>query len=129
MYSHKGNVFLCSYWDHPRWNDVTDGKIRSASKFAGRMLGYPARGIPLNYRNTHSLHTGGKYTLVASGHKDRDIQKRARWAPKSNAVMEYIQQQLSTFSAGVSAKMSTAPHFVNMDGAVVAEDLNGLTRN
>ena len=59
--------------------------------------------------------------------KDREIMKMGRWAPKSHAFMEYIQQQLSTFSAGMSTAMRQAARFTNMEGLVVSEDLRATT--
>jgi hypothetical protein len=43
------------------------------------------------------------------------------------AFMEYIQQQLSTFSAGLADNMSNVARFTNMEGSVVNEDLRGAT--
>ena len=53
--------------------------------------------------------------------------KMGRWAPKSTAFMEYIQQQLSTFSAGMSSAMSRIAIFTNMEGAVNADNLRTAT--
>ena len=49
--------------------------------------------------------------------------KMGRWAPTSKAFMEYIQQQLSTFSAGMAEKMSKVACFTNMEGSVARDDL------
>ena len=53
--------------------------------------------------------------------------KMGRWAPKSTAFMEYIQQQLSTFSVGMATKMSKIDIFTNMEGAENADDLRAAT--
>ena len=53
--------------------------------------------------------------------------KMGRWAPKSTAFMEYIQQQLSTFSIGMSTKMSEIAIFTNMEGTKNADDLRAAT--
>ena len=53
--------------------------------------------------------------------------KMGRWAPKSTSFMEYIQQQLSTFSKGMSTNMSRIQKFTNMEGAVATEDLRAAT--
>ena len=39
-----------------------------------------------------------------------------RWAPKLTLFLEYIQQQLSAFSAGMAEKMSKIQTFTNMEG-------------
>ena len=84
---------------------------------------YPERKIPLQCIDTHSLWSGGICALVLAGFKDREIMKMGWWAPKSQTFMEYIQQQLSTFSAGMSTAMSNVAIFTNMEGSVEHEDL------
>ena len=102
---------------------MTDGNIRYGMKFAGASLKYHERGIPLEIIDTHSLHSGGAYTLDLAGYKDQEITKMGRWALGSHAFMEYIQQQLSTFSAGMSAAMSCIKKFINTEGGVTRENL------
>jgi len=106
---------------------VTDSHIRYAVKFAARMLKYEDRGIPIDRIDTHSLRSGGACALALSGHSDREIMKMGRWAPTSKAFMEYIQQQLSTFSVGMAEKMSTVARFTNMEGLVTRDDLRAST--
>ena len=50
-----------------------------------------------------------------------------RWAPQSSSFLEYIQQQLSTFSVGMSTDMSNIARFTNMEGATTSEDLQAAT--
>lgn len=123
----NGNAFLCSYWDDIGRGDVTDTNIRFAVKFAAKALNYPERGIPLERIDTHSLRSGGACALSLAGYKDREIMKMGRWAPNSTAFMEYIQQQLSTFSAGMASNMSKIARFTNMEGTVTREDLRETT--
>ena len=120
-------AFVCSYWDDVGRGDVTDGAIRYAVKHAARMLDYKDRGIDLDRIDTHSLRLGGACALKMAGYSDTDIKKMGRWAPKSTSFLEYIQQQMSTFSAGMAANMSRIARFTNMEGAVVAEDLRAGT--
>ncbi len=56
--------------------------------------------------DTHSLRSGGACALKLAGYDEVYIRKMGRWAPKSNAFLEYIQSQLSTFSAGMATRMS-----------------------
>ena len=62
-----------------------------------------------------------------AGCKAHQIMKMGRWAPKSTAFMEYIQQQLSTFSVGMSTKMSRIGIFTNMEGTENVDDLRAAT--
>ena len=50
-----------------------------------------------------------------------------RWAPDSTSFMEYIQQQLSTFSEGMATDMSRIAQFTNMEGVTTNEDMRPLT--
>ena len=61
--------------------------------------------------------------LALAGFEDREIIKMDPWAPKSNTFMQYIQQQLSTFSARMSTAMSKVAGFTNVEGSVEKEDL------
>ena len=53
--------------------------------------------------------------------------KMGRWAPRSTAFMEYIQQQLSTFSVDMATNMSKIDVFTNMEGTENAVDLRAST--
>ncbi len=49
------------------------------------------------------------------------------WAPKSNAFLECIQSQLSTFSTRMATNMSKVATFTNMEEPSNTEDLHRLT--
>jgi len=126
-HSKTGNAFLGSYWDDIGLGSVTDNQIRFAVKFAAKALNYEDRGMPIERMDTHSLRSGGACALHLAGYKDTAIQKMGRWAPKSTSFLEYIQQQLSSFSAGMAANMSKIAQFTNMEGNVAREDLRIAT--
>ncbi len=107
--------------------NVTECQISYAVEYAAQALRYPDIGIPLKQVDTHSLRLGGACALKLSGHSDTKIMKVGRWKPNSTSFLEYIQQQLSTFLAGMSTKMSRIAKFTNMEGAVTKEDLRPLT--
>lgn len=127
QHSQRGNEFLCSYWDEVGRGDVTDSNIRFAVKFAAKALDYPSRGIPIERIDTHSLRSGGACALSLAGYRDHEIMKMGRWAPNSTSFMEYIQQQLSTFSAGMARNMSRVAQFTNMEGTVTRDDVRATT--
>ncbi len=77
--------------------------------------------------DTHSLQSGGACALKLAGYNKVHIRKMGRWAPKSNAFLEYIQSQLSTFSAGMATNMSKVETFTNMEGTTNNEDIRSLT--
>ena len=127
QHTRNKNAFICTYFDKAGMGSVTDNQIRFAVKFAAKSLQYDKRGIPINRVDTHSLRSGGACALKLAGHDDVEIRKMGRWAPKSNAFLEYIQQQLSTFSKGMAAGMSRIDTFTNVEGSTLREDLRRQT--
>ena len=99
----------------------------SLTKFSAQMLGYESRGIPIDRIDTHSLRSGGACALKLAGFDEVVIKKMGRWSPDSNSFMEYVQQQLSSFSAGMAARMSQVEVFTNMEGATRREDIRAST--
>ena len=125
-HSKSGNAMICSYWDEMGRADVTDRDISFAVKFAAAMLDYPKRGIPVDRVDTHSLRAGGACAMKLAGYKDSTIIKQGRWSPESTTFLEYIQNQLSTFTEGMARKMSQVKTFTNMEGTSRKEDLRHL---
>ena len=93
---------------------VTDKDIRLAIKTAATALDYPSRGIPIERIDTHSLRGGGANALSLAGYSDTQIQKMGRW--RGETFKEYIREQLSTFSSGMSRSMKKMFGFVNVEG-------------
>ena len=58
---------------------------------------------------THSLRSGEAMATHLAGAPDWTLMAIGRW--RSLGFMVYIQQQISSFSAGFSAKMSRQPWF------------------
>ena len=108
---------MCSVWDAMGGGDITDDMVRFLVEYAAAGLDYPALGAPFDRIDTHSLRSGGACALSIARFKPHEIMKMWRWAPNSLSFMEYIQQQLSTFSAGMSTEMSKITPFTTMEGA------------
>ena len=64
--------------------------------------------------------------MKLAGYKDSTIIKQGRWSPESTTFLEYIQNQLSTFTEGMARKMSKIKTFTNMEGTSRKEDLRHL---
>jgi len=54
-----------------------------------------------------------------SGYSDREIMKMGRW--RSATFMEYISEQLDSFTKGMSTNMRRRFNFVNVEGAVLRD--------
>ena len=123
-----GDTFLSAYWDEKgRRKDVTDANVRQAIKNMGQILHYPTlKGIPIDRLDTHSLRGGGANALSLAGYSDREIQKMGRW--RGATFKEYISDQLSAFSEGMSTAMMTRFNFVNIEGGAWS-DVTATTIN
>ena len=114
------NTFLSTYYINTLRHDITDKDISAALKLAGVALEYPSRrGIPIDRIDTHSLRSGGANALALNGYSDREIQKMGRW--RSATFKEYIREELSCYSAGMSTKMKHKFTFMNIAGGVYTD--------
>ena len=95
---------------------LKDSEVRERLKMAAAKLDYPERGIPIGAIDTHSLRSGGANALHLAGYSDREIQKMGRW--RSDTFKEYIRENLSVFSQGMSTAMKKTFKFVNVHGGV-----------
>jgi len=125
-HSNDGDLGICAFFNGGCQFDVNDNDIRQALKFAAAELDYPERGIPIDRVDTHSLRSGGANALSLAGYADRAIQKMGRW--RSSTFLEYISDQLSAFSKGMSTSMSKVLGFVNIAGGV-SHDVTSIAIN
>ena len=111
------NTLLSAYWENGVRCDVTDQDIRDAVKWAAADLDYPCnRGIPVDRIDTHSLRIGGACALALAGYSDTQIQKMGRW--RGATFKEYIREELSIYSEGMSKSMKKSFGFVNIAAGV-----------
>jgi hypothetical protein len=95
--------------------DVTKEDISKGLKIVATLLHYPeTRGILIEYINTHSLRSGGANASALSGYSNTQIQKMGRW--KGATFKEYIREELTCYSAGMSSNMKQSFKFVNVSG-------------
>ena len=114
-------AFLSAYFESPGTKlDVNDNDIRQALKVAAVAKDYESfRGIPTSRIDTHSLRAGGANALHLSGYSDREIMKMGRW--RSATFMEYISEQLDSFTKGMYTNMRRQFNFVTVEGAVLRD--------
>jgi hypothetical protein len=75
---------------------------------------FDKKGFPPKAVSSHSLRAGGAMAMHLNN-IDRDkIRKQGRWS--SDTFLMYIHEQISTFSAGLSAKMSKSVGWFNIEG-------------
>ena len=117
VHTFDGTTLFCAYWDTVGREDVTDRGMSFHIKFAAAKEGYPRRNIPLDRIDTHLSRACGLCAMKLAGFDEESIRKMVRWMPSSNAFLEYIQQQLSGLSQGMTTKMSNIARYTNMEGS------------
>lgn len=133
----SGKCKLSAYFIDSTRHDVTAEDMSRALKFAAASLDYPSlKRIPVERVDTHSLRSGGANALALAGYSDTQIQKMGRW--RGATFKEYIREELTSFSAGMSTSMKQKFNFVNVaagayhnvtdvTAAVVATDYTAAT--
>ena len=122
------STLLSAYWQDGKRFNVTDQDIREGLKWAAAKLDYPAsRGIPIERIDTHSLRIGGACALALAGFSDTQIQKMGRW--RGATFKEYIREELSIYSEGMSKAMKKKFGFVNIAAGVYHDVTNSCVMN
>jgi len=107
--------FLCTFYHEGKKCDVIGEDISKGLKMAATLLKYPeTRGILIELIDTHSLRCGGANALALSGFSDNQIQKMGCW--QGATFKEYIREQLTCYSEGMTTKMKHNFKFVNVHG-------------
>ena len=84
-------------------------RLRSVVSLIGEhILGFSEKDIGL-----HSIRSGGAMAMFLSGISTIIIQRVGRWS--SEAFLEYIREQVESFTFGVSQKMLNFEHFHNLN--------------
>ena len=100
------------------------GDINKIVKSAVRALHLDKKGFPPEAVSSHSLRAGGAMAMHLNG-IDRDkIRKQGRWS--SDTFLMYIHEQISAFSAGLSARMSLDVGWFNMEGPTLILPPQGI---
>ena len=108
----NNKTWLSAYFVDGKRQDVTAEQMGKSLKFTAGALDYPAaKGIPINRTDTHSLRSGGANTLALAGYLDQEIQKMG----------QYIREEPSVFSEGMSKDMKRKFNFVNITGGTHSE--------
>ena len=77
------------------------------------VIGKEVLGFTKDDVGLHSIRSGGAMAMFLSGVSDIIIQRVGRW--ESTAFMEYIREQVETFTYGVSTKMLKYESFYHLN--------------
>ena len=113
-FTSDGEEFLSAFkTEKGQIHQIIPGDITKMLKAAAVAKEYPeTRGCPIDRIDTHSLRSGGANALSLAGYEEFQIQKMGRW--NSRTFKEYIAEQLSHFTDGMSEAMSKTFNFVNI---------------
>lgn len=115
------DTLLSAYWEDGEKCYLHNQDMSGALKWAVKELDYLGRrGIPVERIDTHSLCVGGACSLALAGYSDTQIQKMGRW--RGATFKEYIREELSVYSEGMSKLMKKCFGFVNVN-ATAFEDV------
>lgn len=116
---------LSTYFVNSSRHYVTQEDMSKHLKLAATMLDYhTTKNIPIDRVDTHSLRSGGANALSLLGYSDRHIMKMGRW--RTATFMEYIREDLSRFSEGMSRNMRRKFNFMHVAGGA-AHDVTDTT--
>lgn len=94
-----------------RFSDIRSYEVLDTIKAAVTTIGYDILGFTADDVGTHSNRGAFAMMLYLAGESTFTIMKLGRWA--SDAFLDYIEQQILTFSNGVSKKMLFSNTFFN----------------
>jgi hypothetical protein len=111
------SIFLSAVYDNEVWEDISDKDIQAALKLAAATFDYPTTcRIPVDRIDMHLLCIGRANALSLAGFSHWQIQKLGKWQGKT--FKEYVCEQLSNFSEGMSTSMKKTFGFVNVEVGV-----------
>ena len=102
-----------TYYDFKtkRYSDIRSYEVLDVIRAAVKAIGFEVLGFHDHEVGTHSNRGGFAMMMYLSGSKVFTIMKLGRWL--SDAFLEYIEQQVLSFSKGVSKKMLHSNTFFN----------------
>ena len=108
-----GNTKVCAYADHNQTQFIDStyarAKLRGIVELTGpEILGFTKKDVGL-----HSIRSGGAMAMFLSGVQTLIIQRVGRW--ESDAFMEYIREQVESFTEGVSLRKIQNVKFYHLD--------------
>ena len=108
-----GDTRVCAYNDHGQASFIDSSYARAKLRGTVELIGEEALGFTKEDVGLHSIRSGGAMAMFLSGVPTIIIQRVGRW--ESDAFMEYIREQVESFTAGVSSKMIKNETFYHLN--------------
>jgi hypothetical protein len=100
---------VCSFIDKNIPSSIKADHVRSWLRSITELIGEAKLGFSKEDVGLHSIRSGAAMAMFMSGVSPIIIQRVGRWS--SDAFLEYIRDQVESFTLGVSQKMIDADHF------------------
>lgn len=107
------NTKVSSFYMNGQIKEVDASTLRSRLRSIVDVIGKNVLGFTKDDVGLHSIRSVGAMAMFLSGVSDIIIQRVGRW--ESNAFMEYIREQVETFTYGVSKKMLKNEQFYHLN--------------
>ena len=105
---------VCLFFDENEQQSLLSaGYVRSRLRAVVTLLGEQMLGFTADSVGLHSIRSGGAMAMFLSGVPVVIIMRVGRWS--SDAFLEYIRDQVESFTAEVSKKMIRCEDFVNLN--------------
>ena len=101
--------------------EMTSAIIRARLRNIVAVIGKEILGFTKDEVGLHSIRSGGAMAMFLSGVPEIVIQRVGRW--ESTAFMEYIREQVETFTYGVSKSMLKHESFFHLNNANLSNDI------
>ena len=99
----SGDTKVCEFFNGKKTIDIDSSFVRSKIRSVVDLIEEAELGFGKDDVGLHSIRSGGAMAMFLSGVNEINIQRVGRW--KSDAFLEYIREQVDTFTVGVSQKM------------------------
>jgi hypothetical protein len=104
---------VCAFFENGRVFDIDSTQIRPKLRAIVELIGQHELGFSKEDIGLHSIRSGGAMAMFLSGVSEIIIQWVGRWV--SFAFLEYIREQVDSFTIGVSQKMLLYENFHHLN--------------
>ena len=123
----SGHTKVCEYMDNGTVREITSAMLRTRLRNIVDVIGHKVLGFTKDEVGLHSIRSGGAMAMFLSGVPEIVIQRIGRW--ESTAFMEYIREQVETFTYGVSKSMLNHESFFHLNNNNLTNDEVNISDN
>ena len=113
---------ICSFFtENGKVSDINSAQVLPRLRAIVRIIGEDILGFKDTDIGLHSLRSGGAMAMFLSGVSTIVIKRIGRWM--SDAFLEYIREQVESFTFGVAQRMLDFEHFhtINANASIIPD--------